>query len=181
MMPFVLQQKTPRNISYNDELFRSNRKKVKAIFIGSAFIIPLMGIIFMLKFDDLVSGLLWGAGLAAFCELFGLALMMNAKKAVNMVRDGEVILGTVTGSKIAGNDGKYSGPQSAGYIFVHVDYKDNIGREYRGMVPFIGAKGEIDLREGDKVPVVYQKEKPETFLLYSESLGISPIGRSKVV
>lgn len=179
IIPTELQKSPPRDIKYSDDLFSKNRKKVKAIFIGSVFLIPLVGLLFWWKFDDLVPGLLWGAGIAAFCELFGLAFMMNAKKAANLCQNGIATIGIVQKSQITGNTGKYTTKDSAGYIFIKVKYKENLGRELTGQVTFIGASGEIDLKEGDEVPVLYLNEKPETFILYSTSLGVSTIGRAK--
>lgn len=178
-IPTVLQKSPPRDIKYSDDLFKKNRKKVKGILIGSIFIIPLVALLFWWKFDDVISGVIWGAGIAAFFELFGLAFMMNAKKAANLCQNGIVTVGTVQKSTIAGNTGKYTTKDSAGYIFIKVKYKENLGRELTGQVTFIGASKEIDLKEGDEVPVLYLNEKPETFILYSESLGISTIGRAK--
>jgi hypothetical protein len=179
MIPEELQKKTPRDIQYTDALFAANRKKVRAILIGSFFIIPLMVLLFWWKFNDAVSGVFWGIGLCAFFELFGIALMMNAKKAVNLCQNGMVTLATVERSAIAGNTGKYTTADSAGYISVNVSYKENLGREMKGIAMFIGSKKEIDLREGDQVPLLFLNEKPETFILYSTSLGISAISRSK--
>ena len=179
MVPPELQKNTPRNILYTDELFKANRKKVKAIFLGSFLLIPLMAILFWWKFNNMLSGVLWGIGLTAFCELFGFALMMNAKKAVNLCQNGLVTIASVQKAAITGNTGKYTTADSAGYIFITVTYKENLGRELKGMVSFIGSKKEIDLKEGDQVPLLYLNEKPETFILYSESLGISTIGKSK--
>jgi len=175
MIPEELLKNTPRNIQYSDDLFKKNRKKVKGILVGSLFIIPLVGLIFMWKFDDLVSGLIWGAGIAAFFELMGLALMMNAKKAVNLCQNGIVTMGNVTKSSIHGN----SDATSAGYIFINVIYQEKLGKELKGIVSFLGNQKEIDLREGDRVPVLYLNEKPGTFILYSTSLGVSTIGKAK--
>lgn len=179
MIPAVLLKNTPRDINYSDAIFSKNRKKVKAILLGSLLIIPLVGLIGMWKWDDLVSGLLWGAALAAFFELIGLAFMLNGKKAVNLCRNGIVTMGIVEKADIHGNTGAYSNANSAGYIFIHVVYNERLGQELRGMVPFIGNQKEIDLREGEQVPVLYLNEKPETFILYSESLGISAIGKAR--
>lgn len=179
MIPQELQKSAPRDIQYSDDLFKANRKKVKSIFIGSFLLIPLMALLFWWKFGDLVSGLIWGAGLTAFCELFGVALMVSAKKAVNLCQNGIVTMATVQKSSITGNTGKYTTADSAGYIFITVTYKENLGRELKGMVSFIGAKKEIDLKEGDQVPLLYLNEKPEMFILYSESLGISTMGKAK--
>jgi hypothetical protein len=179
MIPIKLQKKAPRDIQYTDDLFKTNRKKVRGIFIGSFFIIPLMALLFWWKFDDVISGVIWGIGVAAFFELFGLALMMNAKKAVNLCQNGNVTIATVQKAAITGNTGKYTTADSAGYIFINVTYKENLGRELKGMVSFIGSKKEIDLKEGDEVPLLYLNEKPETFILYSNSLGISTIGKAK--
>jgi hypothetical protein len=179
IIPPELQKNPPRDIKYTDDLFKTNRKKVKAIFIGSFLLIPLLGVLFWWKFDNLVSGLIWGVGLTAFCELFGVALMMNAKKAVNLCQNGIATLATVEKSSITGNTGKYTTKDSAGYILINVTYKEKSGRELKGMVYFIGAKKEIDLKEGDQVALLYLNEKPETFILYSTSMGISTIGRAK--
>ena len=147
--------------------------------LGSLLLIPLVGVIFWLKFDDLISGLIWGAGITVFGELIGFALMTNNKKAVDLCQNGLVTLGTVQKAAITGNTGKYTTADSAGYIFIHVIYKEKLGRELKGQVPFIGSKKEIDLKEGDQVPVLYSNEKPEKFILYSSSLGISAIGKAK--
>jgi hypothetical protein len=179
MLPEILKTKSPRNIQYSDDLFAKNRKKVNGIFIGALALIPVMAIIFWLKFDDFIPGLYWGAGIAAFFELFGVGLMMNAKSAVNICQNGLVVMGTVVKSNIAGNTGKYTTADSAGYIFVTVNYKENLGRELTGMASFIGASGEIDMKEGDQIPVVFLNEKPEKFILWSDSLGISTIGKAK--
>jgi hypothetical protein len=181
MIPQELQKKAPRDIQYSDDLFKANRKKVRSIFIGSFLLIPFIALLFWWKFDDVLSGILWGTGLAAFCELFGLAMMISAKKAVNLCQNGMVTLASVQKAAIAGNTGKYTTADSAGYIFINVTYKENLGRELKGMVTFIGSKKEIDLKEGDRVPLLYLNESPETFILYSESLGISTIGKSKYI
>ncbi len=181
MIPQELQKNPPRDIQYTDELFSKNRKKSKSIMLGSPLLIPIVGILFWLKFDDLIAGLIWGAGITLLGVLIGFALMMNAKKAVNLCQNGLVTIGTVQKSMIAGNTGKYTTADSAGYIFIHVIYKENLGRELKGQVTFIGAKKEIDLKEGDQVPVLFLNEKPETFILYSETLGISTIGKAKYI
>ncbi|HWY11133.1 MAG TPA: hypothetical protein VN026_07405 [Bacteroidia bacterium] len=181
MIPIELQKNAPRDIQYTNDLFKTNRKKVRSIFIGSFLLIPLMAVLFWWKFNDAVSGVLWGIGLTTFCELFGLALMMNAKKAVNLCQNGLVTMASVQKANITGNTGKYTTADSAGYIFINVIYKENLGRELKGMVSFIGSKKEIDLKEGDQVPLLYLNEKPETFILYSESLGISTIGKAKYI
>lgn len=179
MIPAELLKNTPRDIHYSDPLFSKNRKKVKAIFIGSLLVIPLMGLIWWWKWNELVTGLIIGAGVAAFCELFGLALMLSAKKAVNLCQNGNVTMGIVEKADIHGNTGAYTNSKSAGYIFIHVIYNDRLGMEFGGTVPFIGNQVEIDLKPGEQVPVLYLDEKPETFLLYSQSLGISAIGKAK--
>ncbi len=179
MIPAELLKNTPRDINYSDPLFSKNRKKVKGILIGSLLIIPLVGMISWWKWDDLVSGILWGAGIAALFELMGVAMMLNGMKAVNLCRNGNVTMGIVEKSEIHGNTGAHSITQSAGYIFIHVIYNDRLGQGFDGMVPFIGNKQEIDLKPGEQVPVLYLDEKPETFILYSESLGISAIGKAK--
>lgn len=181
MIPAELQKKAPRDIQYTDDLFKTNRKKVKAIFVGSFLLIPLVALLFWWKFDDVVAGVLWGAGITAFFELFAFAMMLNAKKAVNLCQNGIVTIATVQKAAITGNTGKYTTADSAGYIFINVIYKENLGRELKGMVTFIGSKKEIDLKENDQVPLLYLNEKPETFILYSESLGISTIGKAKYV
>lgn len=179
MIPEELQKKTPRDIQYTDDLFKTNRKKVRAIFIGSFLLIPLMALAFWWKFNDVLAGALWGLGLTAFFELFGLAMMISAKKAVNLCQNGIVTIATVQKAAITGNTGRYTTADSAGYIFINVIYKENLGRELKGMASFIGSKKEIDLKEGDQVPLLYLNESPETFILYSSSLGISTIGKAK--
>jgi hypothetical protein len=181
MIPQVLQQNPPRNIQYRDELFGKNRKRSKSIMLWSVFLIPAVGLLFWLKFDDFTAGLIWGAFVTLIGELIGFALMLNAKKAVFLCQNGIVTLGTVQKSTISGNTGKYTTADSAGYIFIDIVYKENLGRELKGKVTFIGSKKEIDLKEGDQVPVLYLNEKPETFILYSETLGISNIGKAKSV
>lgn len=176
MIPEILKTKPPRDIQYSDELFAKNRKKVMGIFIGALFIIPLVAFIFWWKFDDLMAGVYWGIGIAAFFELFGVALMVNAKSAVNICQNGLMVMGTVVRWQIHGNT---SGQGSSGYILVTVNYKENLGRELTGMANYIGSSGEIDLKEGDQIPVVFLNEKPEKFILWSESLGISTIGKAK--
>jgi hypothetical protein len=179
MIPQELQKNPPRDIQYTDDLFSKNRKKSKSLMIGSTLLIPLVGILFWWRFNDFVSGLIWGAGIAALGELMGVALMLNAKKAVNLCQNGLVTLGTIQKAAITGNTGKYTTADSAGYIFIHVIYKEKLGRELKGQVSFIGSKKEIDLKDGDQVPVLYLNEKPETFIIYSTTLGISTIGKAK--
>lgn len=181
IIPSELQKNPPRDINYSSDLFKNNRKKVKAILVGSALIIPVFTIIFYLKFgaDDIVTGVLIGFGIAGFFELIGLALYFNAKKAANLCQNGVVVIGNVQKSSISGNTGKYTTKDSAGYIFITVVFKEKLGRELKGMVTFIGAKKEIDLKEGDQVPVLYPDENPQTFILYSDTLGISTIGKAK--
>jgi hypothetical protein len=179
LIPEELKKNPPRDIQYSDDFFKTNRKKVKGILVGSVFIIPVVALLFWWKFDDVFSGVIWGAGIAAFFELFGVALMMNAKKAADLCQNGILTTGVVQKSQITGNTGKYTTKDSAGYIFIKVKYKENLGRELTGQVTFIGASKEIDLKEGDEVPVLYSNQKPESFILYSSSMGISTIGRAK--
>lgn len=181
MIPEILQQKPPRNIDYAGDLFVKNRKKSKSIMIGSPLAIPLVGFIFWFKFGDLVPGLLAGAGITALGELLGFALMVNAKKAVELCQNGLVAIGIVQKSTITGNTGKYTSKDSAGYIFVDVIYKDDLGGQYRGKAAYIGASKEIDLKEGDEVPVLYSQKMSDKFLIYSDSLGMSAMGKSKKV
>jgi hypothetical protein len=181
MIPEELQQKPPRDIDYAGNLFIKNRKKAKNLMLGSLLAIPLVGLIFWLKFGDFLPGLMWGAGITALGELMGFALMVNAKKAVELCKNGLVAIGTVQKSTITGNRGRYTSKDSAGYIFVDVLYKSDWGHQFRGKAAYIGASKEIDLKEGDEVPVLYSQKFPDKFLIYSTSLGMSAMGKSKKV
>ena len=82
------------------------------------------------------------------------------------------------GRKTSGSIRKYTTKDSAGYIFIKVKYKENLGRELIGQVTFIGASKEIDLNEGDQVPVLYSNEKPDShkrFLLSFHSVPPAPL------
>ena len=179
MTPQELQKNPPRDILYTDELFAKNRKKVKGIITGSFFIIPVVALLSWWKFDDLISGIYWGIGICGLGELMGLGMMMNAKKAVSICRDGILTTGTIQKTGIYGNTGKYTTAESAGYIMYDVIYKEKLGTELKGKAMFIGSKGEVTLKEGDQVPVLYLQDKPGTFIIYNETLGISAIGRAK--
>ena len=181
MIPKELQANPPRDIKYTDDVFKKNRSKTRGLFIYSLFVIPLCALLFWLKFGSgsIITGVLIGVGMAALGELMGLALMMNAKKAVNLCQNGIVTLGTVQKVDFQAGTvkvGKSTKVDAAGYVFINVIYKDGSGKELTAKVMFSNVtQKEVDLKEGDQVPVIYLNENPEMFLIYSTSMGISPI------
>jgi hypothetical protein len=171
-LPEELTKSAPRDIDYNHELFAKNRKKIKGIFIGAFLIIPLVAIIFAWKFGDLVSGVIWGACIAAFLELFAVALMVNTKKSVELFRNGVATLGTVDSMQVP------TDRQGNAYFVMKVSYANNLGMRYAGNVAMIGKATEVDKAAGDKIAILYFNDKPQTFAVYTLGMGIT-MSRSK--
>ena len=171
-LPAELSKAPPRDIDYNHELFAKNRKKVKSIFIGAFLLIPLMAILFWWKFGDPVSGAIWGAAVAAFCELFAVALLVNTKKSVELFRNGVATLGVVESMKIP------TDRQGNAYFVMKISYADNLGVRYSGNVAMIGKATEVDKQQGDQISILYFNDKPQTFAVYTPGMGIT-MSRSK--
>ena len=174
MLPIELSKAPPRDIDYNHELFKKNRSKIKAIFIGSFFIIPLTALLFWWKFDDLVPGIIWGAGIAAFFELFAIAIMVNTKRSVQIFKDGIATEGVVESIKAPPDR------QGNSIIVLKVAYSDKLGMRYSGYVSMVGKSTDADKKEGDKITVLYLNETPQTFAIYTPGIGISASKSKKV-
>ncbi|MGZ3867016.1 MAG: hypothetical protein ACXVC6_10055 [Bacteroidia bacterium] len=171
-LPPELSKAAPRDIDYNHELFAKNRKKIKGIFIGSFLIIPLVAVLFWWKFGDVVSGVICGIAITAFCELFAVALMINTKKSVELFKNGTATLGTIESMQIP------TDKQGNAYFVMKVAYSDKLGMNYRGNVAMIGKATEVDKKEGDQIAVLYFEDKPQTYAVYSPGMGIV-MSRSK--
>jgi len=172
MLPVELTKPTPRDIDYKHELFAKNRKKITGIFIGSAFIIPLVALLFWWKFDDVMAGVWWGLGITALIELMGLALLVNTKKAVELFKNGAATIGVVESIKAPADR------QGNAYIVLNVSYADKTGQPYAGHIGTTGAAADADRKAGDQIAVLYMEDKPTTFAIYSPGIGIS-VSRSK--
>lgn len=179
MIPEIFKTNPPRAIQFKDELFSKNRNKSINTMLYAPIILPGFALILWLGFNDLKSGLIWGASITAFAEIFALGMLLNAKKAVNLCRNGILTSGMVTKVSTPGSNTKNSTSPSAKYIFIDIDYQTKSGLPFHGQVFFVGSSNEIDLDEEDHVPILYLDNKPENFILYSESLGISTIGTAK--
>ncbi|MBA3664432.1 MAG: hypothetical protein H0W61_09515 [Bacteroidetes bacterium] len=172
MITSILEQSPPRAIDYNHDLFKKNRSRIKSVFLGSLLIIPLMAVLFYFKFDDLMAGVLWGIGLTSFFELIGVAMMINAKKSVELFRDGAVTQGLVDSIKAPPDK------QGNTIMVLKVTYADNLGVKYSGNASMMGKASDVDKKAGDPVTVVYKKDAPQTFAIYTPGIGIS-MSRSK--
>lgn len=171
-LPPELSKPAPRDIDFNHELFSKNRKRITGIFIGSAFIIPLVAFLFWWKFDDVMAGVYWGLGITALIEMMGIAMLINTKKSVALFKNGIATLGTVESAQAPADK------HGNAYIVLKVSYTDKIGMRYSGNVAQMGKAAEADRKAGDQIAVLYLDESPTTFAIYSPGIGIS-MSRSK--
>lgn len=167
MLPPPLNKPAPRDIDLKHELFSKNMKRVRGIFIGAFFIIPLVALIFWWKFDDLMAGFIWGLGIAMLFEMLGVALLINTKRSLELVRQGVATVGVVESIQAPADR------QGNAYIILKVTYSDNLGLRYTGNVGMVGAAADADRKTGDQIAVLYLNEKPDTFAVYSPGIGIS--------
>lgn len=176
MITSILEQNPPRAIDYNHDLFKKNRARIKSIFIGSALIIPLMAVICYLKFgaESLTTGVIAGIGLAVLFDLIAVAMMVNTKKSVELVRDGIVTQGTVDSVKAPPDR------QGNTIMVLKLSYTDNLGVNYSGNASMMGKASDVDKKAGDKVTVIYKKDTPQVFAIYTPGIGIS-MSRAKPV
>lgn len=166
-LPIELSKASPRDIDFNHAFFAKTQKRIKSIFVGAFFIIPLMALIFLWKFNDIVSGLIWGAALTAFFELFAVALLVNVKKSVELFRSGIATMGTVE---------KMDAPADKNgnaYFVMKVSYSDKFGITYSGNVATIGKASELDKKNGDQIIILYLEKAPQTFAIYTPGIGIT--------
>jgi len=174
MLPPELNKPAPRDINFNHELFKKNRKKITGIFIGSAFIIPLVAVLFWWKFDDVMAGVWWGLGITLLIELMGVALLINTKRSVELFKNGVATIGVVESMDAPADR------QGNAYIVLKVSYADKQGMSYLGNIAMMGKAAEADRKAGDQIAVLYMEEKPQTFATYSPGIGIT-MSRSKPV
>lgn len=165
-LPPELSKAAPRDIDYNNELFAKNRKKIKSIFIGSFFILPLVTALFWWKSGDPVPGVIWGVSIAAFFELIAFALMINTKKSVELFKNGIATLGTIESIQTPGDR------QGNAYFIMKVSYADKSGMRYGGYLALIGKRTEVDKQAGDSIAILYHEHAPQTFAVYTPGMGI---------
>ncbi|HEY6161960.1 MAG TPA: hypothetical protein VI112_12075 [Bacteroidia bacterium] len=176
MLPPELQKPAPRDASLAENLLSRNRSTVRSLYIGSIAIIPLFAAIFVLKFgtDDIVAGILIGAGIGALVALMAFATQVNVKRSIRLFCEGNATLGIIQSIKAPADR------RGNTYAYMTIEFKNDLGQTVSGQALSMTNIKEIDLKAGDSVPVLYLKDS-KVFGIYSPGLGMTSGHIKKIV
>ena len=87
-----------------------------------------------------------------------------------LYRTGLATLGRVRRLQVAGDGQK----ETAADVIVHVEFKDEAGQVLPGRLITVAKKAEADCKEGAEITVVYRKDNPHAFAVYTPGLGRVP-------
>jgi hypothetical protein len=167
-LPQELSGPPPRDPAAAQAFLAKTRKKATGTIFGGVLLVPVMVGLMWLKFrsiDGLSIGISLGVG--GLVALIGVALLVNANRALLLFREGIAVLGRVR---------KVTAPpdrKGNAYVFIEVEFPGADGAMQVGKVTTISNVTQIDTAAGAEVAVLYSPGKSRQFAIYTPGLGMA--------
>jgi hypothetical protein len=177
MLPPELQAIPPRDPNTAGVLLANNAANPRNQILAFVLIPVCFVLLEWLKYGignsgDLRLAPCLGSGMDAFIGLFVLGVSVQRKRAARLFREGTATTGTVRKVQTP-TDGS-----GAAYGFLQVEHQDAMGRTHTGMFSTLGSRTDMDVSEGDTIPVLHLPTSPRVCAFYTSGMGMVP-GRAQ--